>query len=624
MKRPAIYIAAGLIAVAAFAVFRNAPKPAEEIEYRYGKVEKGDLFRSTSSSGTIVPQTTVDVRSKAGGQIVRLAVEEGTVVGRGDLIALIDPRDTRTTVEQAQADLLGANARVQQARVNQQITRENSELAVRDARVRLQQAQIQLETARENARSEPITVEAALANARASLTAAEEAMRQLREVDLPQRRRDAESNLSRTEAAHDTAKREFERQTQLAELGYTSASALQQARSNEQNALSALQIAQQRVSTLDAELDSAIRTQQTRVDQARASVRQAEANLSRGTTVEQDLRRAERSVEQARIALAQAEANRLNNQVRQADVQSAQAAAVRSRVSVNNASDQLRETTVVAPRAGVITQKFLEEGTIIPPGASAFSQGTAIVQIADVSRLFVDVPVDESDIDSVKPDQAVRIIVEGFPNRAFRGTVTKIFPAATTNNAIATIRVRVEIEREEPAAPRSQGGQGGPSASGGQGRPGGSPTSRQAERGPRNSTAVTGTARPLGRPGLSIADLNPLAGVLKVGMNATCEFIELELKDVLIVPQQAIRREGEETFVLVKTADPKKPEKRVVKLGPAGNEGVQVLEGLQENEEVVIAEINLTDLRERQERIRQQQEGGGFTAGGGNQGPQRR
>lgn len=612
MKRPAIYIAAGLIAVAAFAVFRNAPKPAEEIEYRYGKVEKGDLFRSTSSSGTIVPQTTVDVRSKAGGQIVRLAVEEGTVVGRGDLIALIDPRDTRTTVEQAQADLLGANARVQQARVNQQITRENSELAVRDARVRLQQAQIQLETARENARSEPITVEAALANARASLTAAEEAMRQLREVDLPQRRRDAESNLSRAEAAHDTAKREFERQTQLAELGYTSASALQQARSNEQNALSALQIAQQRVSTLDAELDSAIRTQQTRVDQARASVRQAEANLSRGTTVEQDLRRAERSVEQARIALAQAEANRLNNQVRQADVQSAQAAAVRSRVSVNNASDQLRETTVVAPRAGVITQKFLEEGTIIPPGASAFSQGTAIVQIADVSRLFVDVPVDESDIDSVKPDQAVRIIVEGFPNRAFRGTVTKIFPAATTNNAIATIRVRVEIEKEEPAAPR------------GQGRPGGSPTSRQAERGPRNSTAVTGTARPLARPGNSIADLNPLAGILKVGMNATCEFIELELKDVLIVPQQAIRREGEETFVLVKTADPKKPEKRVVKLGPSGNEGVQVLEGLQENEEVVIAEINLSDLRERQERIRQQQEGGGFTAGGGNQGPQRR
>jgi multidrug efflux pump subunit AcrA (membrane-fusion protein) len=124
--------------------------------------------------------------------------------------------------------------------------------------------------------------------------------------------------------------------------------------------------------------------------------------------------------------------------------------------------------------------------------------------------------------------------------------------------------------------------------------------------------------------GFSLGSLNPLAEILKVGMNATCEFIELELPDVLIVPQQAVKREGEETYVMVKTDDPLKPAKRVVKLGPTGNEGIQVLEGLEENDEVVIAEINLSDLRERQERIRQQQEGGGFTAGGGNQGPQRR
>ncbi|MBX3097321.1 MAG: HlyD family efflux transporter periplasmic adaptor subunit [Fimbriimonadaceae bacterium] len=669
MNRTTLYVIGAVAVLGGIGyatVFRNTQGGAE-VEYRYGKVTRGSLFRSTSASGTIVPLTTVDVRSKAGGQIVRLAVEEGTVVGKGDLIALIDPRDTRTTVEQAQADLQGANARVDQARTNQQLTRQNNELAVRDARNRLEQAELQLKTAQENAKTEPITVDAALSNAQASLRAAEEAMRQLREVDLPQRRRDSETTLNRAQTAYDTAKQELERQTELHELGYSSAATLQQAKNSEQNALSTLRVAQQRAATLDAELDSLIRTQQTRVDQAKASLRQAEANLSRKNTIQQDLARAEKSVEQARISLQQAESNRLNNQIRQSDVASAQASAVRSRVSVTNAQEQLQETTVVAPRAGVITQKLLEEGTIIPPGASAFSEGTAIVQIADVTKLFVDVPVDESDIASVKMAQPVRIIVEGFPGRAFRGVVTKIFPSATSNNAISTIRVRVEIQKEEEGSgqrgQRGQGGPGGgapgaataggPGAGAAGGRAPGSATSRQAERGQRQPGQGGGTAgggqRPQGAAGggpqiqgsaspqggqgsaqgvasartapasrgFSLSTLNPLAELLKVGMNATCEFIQLELKDVLLVPQQAVKREGEETYVMIKTSDPLKPEKRVVTLGQTGNEGTQVLEGLEEGDEVVIAEIDLRDLRERQERIQQQQEGGGFTGGTG-------
>jgi multidrug efflux pump subunit AcrA (membrane-fusion protein) len=112
--------------------------------------------------------------------------------------------------------------------------------------------------------------------------------------------------------------------------------------------------------------------------------------------------------------------------------------------------------------------------------------------------------------------------------------------------------------------------------------------------------------------------------VLKPGMSATCEFIQIEIKDVLLVPQQAVQREGGKTYVRVKSSDPMKPERREVKLGELGNDGYQVLEGLKEGEEVVIAEINLQQLRERQARIEQQQQGGGFTAGAGGQGPQRR
>ena len=128
-----------------------------------------------------------------------------------------------------------------------------------------------------------------------------------------------------------------------------------------------------------------------------------------------------------------------------------------------------------------------------------------------------------------------------------------------------------------------------------------------------------------GAPGANAPRSTAMADqVLKPGMSATCEFIQIEIKDVLLVPQQAIQREEGKTYVRVKSSDPMKPERREVKLGELGNDGYQVLEGLKEGEEVVIAEINLQQLRERQQRIEQQQQGGGFTAGAGGQGPQRR
>ena len=94
-------------------------------------------------------------------------------------------------------------------------------------------------------------------------------------------------------------------------------------------------------------------------------------------------------------------------------------------------------------------------------------------------------------------------------------------------------------------------------------------------------------------------------------MNATCEFVQLDKPDVLTVPQPAVIREDGNTYVRVKTSDPKKPEKREVKLGAVGNESIEILEGLKEGEEVVVAEVDLRAMRDRQAKMQQQQQGGG-------------
>ena len=55
-------------------------------------------------------EAEASVKSKAGGKLVSLVVDEVTPVKKGDLIAKIDPSDTEAVYEQAQADLQSANA----------------------------------------------------------------------------------------------------------------------------------------------------------------------------------------------------------------------------------------------------------------------------------------------------------------------------------------------------------------------------------------------------------------------------------------------------------------------------------------------------------------------------------
>lgn len=545
---------AAFVAVAYLALAGRG-KAEADIEYRYAPVFTGEILRSTSAVGTLVPLTKVDVKSKAGGRVTRLAVQEGTLVQEGDVLALIDPRDTRTSYDQAKADLDSASARAEQARLSAELEEKTAQSRVRDAEVALASARLRLEKARANADAQPSLTRAAIAAARASVRSAEESLRLYRDVTAPQTRKDVAGQASRAEADLAAAQDEMARQERLYEKGYVSLAAVQRQRTALAAAEAAAATARQRRDTLEAEVDVNLRTQEARLRQAQEALAQEETNAVRDRNTERDKAEVQQAVRSAEIALAKAKDDLLQVQIRRTEVRNAVASTVRSRVALQNAQTQLSETTVLAPRDGIVTVKYLEEGTIVPPGTSTFAQGTSIVQIADVSRMFVECPVDEADIGNVRPSQAVRIVVEAYPGQTFRGVVRRVFPAAETAQSVTTVKVLVEVTRRPENAKEAQ---------------------------------------------------------LRPGMNATCEFVQLELPQALQIPQQAVRRDGGETYVLVKTSDPKKPERRVVKLGQAGNETIVALEGLREGEGVVIAEIDLSAMRDRQQRMEQAAQGGGF------------
>ncbi|HRF59907.1 MAG TPA: efflux RND transporter periplasmic adaptor subunit [Fimbriimonadaceae bacterium] len=549
-----IGIVAALAGALIWFLFLRGGNGDADIEFRYGKIEAGELVRSISATGQLVALTTVDVKSKAGGKIVKLSVDEGAVIKKGDLIAEIDPADTRATFDQASADLRSAEARAEQARINAALQAKNSGTAIQDAEVAVELAKLRLARAEEQNRAQPTLSSASLRSAEANLRTQEMALDQLEKVTIPQTRREAEGNLERAKTDLDAADSDLKRQEGLHAQGYVALSAVERARSTRASAQAAHNVAKQRFDTLEQELRNQLETQRKRVDQAQAQLDEAKANQNQITISGKNLEEARKALRQAELSLARARDEAATVQVRNAEARSAEAGTVRSRVSVDNAKVQLDSTTVVAPRDGVVTLKYLEEGTIIPPGTSTFAQGTSIVQISDTTQMFVECAVDEADIAQVKEGQAVRIIVEAYPGQEVRGKVTRVNPAATTAQNITAIKVRVQV-----------------------------------------------------LPGAKVK--------LLPGMNATCEFLTLEMKDVLIAPMQAIQREGDKAYVRIKSSDPLKPVRREVKLGEAGNEGVQILEGLKPGEEVVIAEINLAQLRETQRRMQEAQQGGGLAGG---------
>lgn len=74
------------------------------------KVERGDLPLRAEATGYLEPWRKVEIRSEAAGRVVRRTVEEGSSVGAGSLLVLLDDREQRIEIEEAQADWLKSQA----------------------------------------------------------------------------------------------------------------------------------------------------------------------------------------------------------------------------------------------------------------------------------------------------------------------------------------------------------------------------------------------------------------------------------------------------------------------------------------------------------------------------------
>ena len=184
--------------------------------------------------------------------------------------------------------------------------------------------------------------------------------------------------------------------------------------------------------------------------QARANRDQAERALARAT----ELAKAGSSL----IAPEAVEQSQTSYEVADANWRASQAQLDQARAGLREAQDQLSKTRLIAPMSGRVVRLAVEEGEVAVPGT--FSRETGLLlTIADLSVILANVKVDETDVVRLSRGDSVEVTIDAFPDTTFTGRVTKISNSAqltaTQTNAGSTdqaVDFEVEVTLDNPPA----------------------------------------------------------------------------------------------------------------------------------------------------------------------------
>ncbi|HEY3814499.1 MAG TPA: efflux RND transporter periplasmic adaptor subunit [Caulobacteraceae bacterium] len=195
-------------------------------------------------------------------------------------------------------------------------------------------------------------------------------------------------------------------------------------------------LAQLDLGLLKAALDqsqAALKAAQASVVQAKATVAQDKATLDRDEQVfKLSGGKVPSQVEMdgARADYARAVAN----------VGAAAAQVAQQQANVRTAKTNLGYGTIYAPVTGVVLSRQVEPGQTV---AAAFNVATLFTIAEDLSRMKIEVKVDEADVGELKEGAPAVFTVDAYPGRSFPATVTRVDLGANAtpqvNSAGATV-----------------------------------------------------------------------------------------------------------------------------------------------------------------------------------------
>jgi HlyD family secretion protein len=173
------------------------------------------------------------------------------------------------------------------------------------------------------------------------------------------------------------------------------------------------------------------RTWQAAVARAQAAQASAEASLAQARA---NRDQSERSLERTRAIHAQnaqlisdqeMEAAETNFEVQDALLRAAEHSVAQARAVLQESRDQLAKTVIRSPMSGVITRRNVEQGETAIVGTMN-NPGTVLLTVADLSEMEAVVEVDETDVPDIALGDSASVEIDAFADTLFTGRVTEI------------------------------------------------------------------------------------------------------------------------------------------------------------------------------------------------------
>ena len=279
----------------------------------------------------------------------------------------------------------------------------------------------------------------------------------------------------------------------------------------------------------------------TAFEQAKAQLGQAQANVQAAKVALDNAKpifdRNKRQIEQGVISAQTFDSAKATYDAAESSLLVAQRAEEVARAVLANSQQNLSDTVIRAPYAGIVTVRAAQAGEMVSPMSAGGSfTRTGIGTIVDMDSLELEVDVSENFINRVKAGQPASVKLNAYPDWEIPAEVIAVIP--TADRAKATVKVRIGFKVKDPRILPEMGAR----------------VSFLEDS--KSAGAATASAAP-----------------------------------AVVVPTDAVQVNGDTGVVYIVTEN--KVERRAVRLGAKTNDGQIVLAGLTAGAKVAIGDLGL-------------------------------
>ena len=118
-KKAKIALFSVVILIVLVMIFVNLKKSrGNTIEVTLGEVKRGDITNTVSGNGQVQPEVDVDISARISAEIIKIHVEEGEMVTKGQLLVELDRQRYEAAVEQMESQRMSARAELKKAQAD--------------------------------------------------------------------------------------------------------------------------------------------------------------------------------------------------------------------------------------------------------------------------------------------------------------------------------------------------------------------------------------------------------------------------------------------------------------------------------------------------------------------------